>query len=376
MSGPLRLGLNRADGRALALAIAVELVIGSFDLLTGDDVVFVGLLAIGPFLAAAFASPARTALAGVVAVVVAASLILSQASLTDPSNVVRLVGLVLASLLALFVAGRRQSRERTVLQLRRITDGLQEALLRPVPAELGSLRCAGTYLSAATETKLGGDFHDVLQTPFGVRAVVGDVRGKGIEAIRLAASLLGRFRELALSEARLEGVAASMDGVVASLGEEEDFATVIVMEFSDDAVGIVNCGHHPPLRTTASGGVEVLEDETALGLPLGFGGPGSSSTFRFAIGERILAYTDGVVEARDRTGTFFGLPAAVARTAQLPVERAVEELVQAVHAHAGRIDDDVVLVLLERCQVGADGRISRFPPGVDADDRSGAARRP
>lgn len=357
MTGPLWLGLNRAEGRALALAIAIELVIGSFDLLTGDEVVFVGLLAIGPFLAAAFASPARTALAGGVAVVVGASVVLAQASLTDPPHLVRLLGLVVASLLALFVAGRRQSRERTVVQLRRITEGLQEALLRPVPAQLGSLRCAGRYLSAATETKLGGDFHDVLQTPFGVRAVVGDVRGKGIEAIRLAASLLGRFRELALSEPRLEGVAGSMDGVVASLGGEEDFATVLLMEFYDDTVGIVNCGHHPPLRTNGAGSVEVLEDHATLGLPLGFGGPGSSSTFPFAVGERILAFTDGIVEARDGTGAFFGLPAAVPGTRPFPVERAVDHLVAAVRAHAGHIDDDVVLVLFERCEVGLDGRI-------------------
>ncbi len=376
MSGPLRLGLNRSDGRALALAIAVELLIGLFDLLTGGEVVFVGLLAIGPFLAAAFASPTRTGLAGVVAVLVGVTVVTTQASLTDPSHVVRLLGLVVASLLALFVAGRRQSRERTVLQLRRITDGLQEALLRPVPAELGSLRCAGRYLSAATETKLGGDFHDVLQTPFGVRAVVGDVRGKGIEAIRLAASLLGRFRELALSEPQLEGVAKSMDGVVASLGEDEDFATVLLMEFYDDAVGIVNCGHHPPLRTTQAGCVEALQDDATLGLPLGFGGPGSPSTFGFGIGERLLAYTDGVVEARDRTGTFFALPAAVPPTRTFPVERAVAQLVEAVHAHAGRIDDDVVLVLFERCPVGADGRLTPRAPEAGADDRSGGVRRP
>ncbi len=290
---------TKRDGRvALTLSVAVDVALAALDLFQGSDVVFVGLLAIGPFLAAAFTSPVQTALAGVAAVLLGVALVLLQASFGEASYLVRLAGLVVASLLALFVADRRQSREQTVLRLRRITEGVQEALLRPVPSELGSLRCAGRYLSAATETMLGGDFHDVLPTRFGVRVVVGDVRGKGIEAIRLAASMLGRFRELALSEPQLTEVGRSMDRVIAAAGDEEDFATVLLLEFHDEEV-VVNCGHHPPLRAAPSGCVEALEDGDALGLPLGFGDPGLPSRFVFGAGERIVAYTDGMVEARD-----------------------------------------------------------------------------
>ena len=55
-----------------------------------------------------------------------------------------------------------------------------------MPPALGSLRLAVLYASASAEASIGGNFYEALETPHGVRLLVGDVRGKGLDAVRLA----------------------------------------------------------------------------------------------------------------------------------------------------------------------------------------------
>ena len=76
---------------------------------------------------------------------------------------------------------------------------LATTLLRPVPRRAGRVALAVRYLSAAEDSVVGGDFYDVAVTPYGVRLVVGDVKGKGLEAVQLAATVLGSFRQAAFT---------------------------------------------------------------------------------------------------------------------------------------------------------------------------------
>jgi sigma-B regulation protein RsbU (phosphoserine phosphatase) len=66
-------------------------------------------------------------------------------------------------------------------------------------------------------------------------------------------------------------------------------------------------------------------------------------------GDRLLFYTDGLVESRDRAGRFFGLDDRVAAALALPdLEAAVKRVVRLLLEHAGGgLADDVLLVLSE-----------------------------
>ena len=88
----------------------------------------------------------------------------------------------------------------------------------PPPARLGPLGLDVVYLAAAAEAKVGGDLYEVTRTAeHGIRVIMGDVRGKGLGAVELAADVLGMFRELAHDACTLAELAARLD---AGLGQE------------------------------------------------------------------------------------------------------------------------------------------------------------
>src|SRR5208282_4055401 len=106
----------------------------------------------------------------------------------------------------------------------------QHAILRPLPAELGGVAFASHYQSATTAALVGGDLYDITMTQFGPRFIIGDVKGKGLDAVGRCAAVLAIFRELAFGEADLAGLAEKMDAMLSRDMEIEDFVTVILAE--------------------------------------------------------------------------------------------------------------------------------------------------
>jgi serine phosphatase RsbU (regulator of sigma subunit) len=226
-----------------------------------------------------------------------------------------------------------------------------------VPAALGSLRLAVLYASASVEASIGGDFYEALQTPFGVRLLVGDVRGKGLDAVRLAGVVLGSFRDAAQEYPDLTAVVAALDRSVTRAIGAEDFVTAVVVEVLADGSAIVlNCGHPAPLLVGAGqagradgAGRSTELDPPEPALPLGFGSRPEPLRLRLALGDRILLYTDGASEAR-AGGVFFPLQAAAAfALVSADLEAGLESLWAELQRHvAGQLHDDVALLLVER----------------------------
>src|SRR5438034_373924 len=121
----------------------------------------------------------------------------------------------------------------------------QRPILRPVPARMGRVALAVRYLSASEDALVGGDFYDIAVTRHGLRVLVGDVKGKGLEAVQLAALVLASFRASATHPSLVE-LAAELDrGVRPRLGEE-DFVTAVLAQFGRNGeLQLVNCGHPP-----------------------------------------------------------------------------------------------------------------------------------
>ena len=69
---------------------------------------------------------------------------------------------------------------------------------------------ASHYQSATTQALVGGDLYDLAMTQFGPRFIIGDVKGKGLDAVSRCAAVLAVFRELAFGESDLVELAASM----------------------------------------------------------------------------------------------------------------------------------------------------------------------
>ncbi len=306
------------------------------------------LLVFGPFVASALLPPRDTAVTAAAAVVLASGLGWVNQTFGTSEYAVRVAAVGAGGALAIRLASERTRRERQLRQVRRVAATAQEAILRPLPPSLGRLAVAARYVSASSEAHIGGDFYEALETPFGTRLVVGDVRGKGLDAVRLAASLVGEFRSRACTERRLAEVVRHVERVGASGAEEfaEDFATAVFAQVSDASVELIRCGHPEPLLASTRGAV-ALELPATTPICLG-ADPTASAAVRLGHGERILLYSDGAIEARDASGRYFDLRSSLERTGGMTLEDALDVVLDDLRRHCGgEIGDDVVLVLAE-----------------------------
>lgn len=180
-----------------------------------------------------------------------------------------------------------------------------------------------------------------------MRLVVGDVRGKGLEAVRLASVLLGEFRSRVATESDLGALVRLVDAAGARHVDAsgEDFATAVFVEFAPGSVTMVRCGHPLPL-VVAGGAVTPIQAVGSLPLCMN-GTPVVEATFLPA-GARMLLFSDGAFEGRDRQGDQFDLAASLARHAQTAPTVVLDGILADLEHHCARgIDDDVVLVLVE-----------------------------
>ncbi|WP_229881605.1 PP2C family protein-serine/threonine phosphatase [Streptomyces alanosinicus] len=229
-------------------------------------------------------------------------------------------------LMATFASAVRVRKEKQALHFQDIAETTRRTVLRPLPPRWAGLEQAGVYLAADVDARVGGDFYDIQPGPHGTRVFVGDVQGKGLAAVETAAALLGTFREAGYHEKDLATVAERLEirmlrhrSHTTALGRDdgERFATAVLIGFPEDTedtadtpdiIEIVNFGHEPPLAVGPHG---VRELPSGDGLPLGLAdlADGAPVVHRvpLAADETLLMVTDGVTEARDRTGGFYPL---------------------------------------------------------------------
>lgn len=250
------------------------------------------------------------------------------------------------AVLAVISSSVRDHREDRLTRMTVIAETAQRAVLRATPSAVGSVGVASRYVSANAEAHVGGDLYEVAATPFGVRVIIGDVRGKGLPAVQTASAVLGAFRTAAFVEPDLARLARLIDVVVEQEPDEEEFVTAVVAEFGEDTVQLVNCGHHAPLLVH-DGAVRQLDDAEPA-VPLGLGSEPRPTAHAWPRGARMLFFTDGLVEHRDRQGRFFDLEEHVDTLTGGSLDDALEQLVQRLVAHGRRtLCDDLALVLTE-----------------------------
>ncbi|MEV1053777.1 PP2C family protein-serine/threonine phosphatase [Streptomyces sp. NPDC049887] len=363
----------RADGRhrvlwvlaqCLPFAIAVLVVVIE---LTPLHVMYTGpLLTATPALAAVTMGPRGTIAAAAFALVVSVITATYNQAWQNQQVYTNLLALVLVSAASITTSSAARTRSENELnQIRRIAAAAQEVLLRPVPARIGPLRAGSMYVAAETGAQIGGDLYEAVQTRFGVRLIIGDVRGKGLPAVRAAAAVLGAFREAAHYQ---EDLPAVMDHCAAALERErlspgvdpdarvEGFVTALVAQVPQEpVVEIVNRGHPPPL-VLHRGRAEALTPGCPLP-PLGLDelltepSEAKVESYPFVRGDRLLLHTDGVIEARNSNDDFFALPDAFEAVRGNAPGEFLDELHRALMRHsAGCLADDVAMLIIERAE--------------------------
>ena len=342
--------VRKARARDLLIPLGVLGLLVVIDALLPPSLVVTGTFAIAAIVASALTTVYRTAIVAVATAAMAGLSVLWNDNLGTVEWWLRVVVIVIGGAMGVILAWIRVRREDDLQRMTAIAETAQRALLRAMPASIGSLGFAARYVSATEEALVGGDLYEVAETPTGVRVIVGDARGKGLEAVQMAATVLAAFRHAAVREPTLAAVAADLDDVVTAVADDEDFVTAVLAEFHDDrTVTLLNCGHHPPLLL-ANARSRGLVDTGAPEPPLGLGPEPSPVTCRLDEGARLLFYTDGLVESRNRKGIFFPLEDSAEALSTDDLGTALDGLLDRVVEHVGqpRVNDDVALVLVER----------------------------
>ncbi len=338
------LGPTPRTGIVAACLLAV--IIAGLDLLSGPEPELAGMLVAPPLIAAVVATYRWVFAVGSLSFVLALLLYLPFTTPVEGVQLLQLGGIVVVTFIAAGVSQLRLQAYQRLTSLRKLAAVVQQAVLRPIGDQLGDLTLSVRYVSASAEADIGGDLYEALDTPYGSRVLIGDVRGKGLDAVRLASTVLGSYRHVAYERAELRSVMADLDRAVARAVGDEDFVTACIIEERGGMLTVLNCGHPAPLLLR--NGVVTPLDPPATAPPLGFLAAAKPRVERLEPGDRILLFTDGLAEAR-RDNKFFPIEQRAWRIlghgtindALTSLENALTDWVR------GKLDDDVALVLLE-----------------------------
>jgi len=228
---------------------------------------------------------------------------------------------------------------------------VQRALM---PDRCPSLAGWDVWLYTRPANDVGGDLVDCLELgPGRVAFTLADVAGKALPAALLMAKVQSTLRALATDAPSLSDLAAKTNDILCRDGLSNRFATLVYLDVrdSDGSVRLVNGGHMPPVLVSAGGYHELQRGDMALGMMPGAAYREQHQDVR--PGEMLITYSDGLTEALNAAGEFYGedrLRAVFAGLASLSARQAGDQILESVDAFIGttRPYDDLSLIVLKR----------------------------
>ena len=227
---------------------------------------------------------------------------------------------------------------------------LQQTLIPPAPPVVPGLDVAAVYHPAQGD--VGGDFYDVFEVAEGDWcAVLGDVSGKGIEAAIVTSTARHAVRSSALRERVPSGLMTELNKALLEKGSTR-FCTVTLLRVQHTngawVATLTSAGHPFPLLVRHG-------TATRLGRPGSLLGMFADVTFhdvsiKLAAGDALVLYTDGVTEARNAAGEFFGeerMHAAIAQAGS-SAKSIVDTVLASVLDFQDGSADDIALVVIRR----------------------------
>ncbi|WP_236062322.1 PP2C family protein-serine/threonine phosphatase [Actinacidiphila acididurans] len=352
-------------------------VVAVVDGLVGPSVGLLPLVALGPAFAGLVGPWGRTVVIGVLSLAIVCGLGVVDGLFAERRGFAAIGAVIGVTVAGVIAAVTRQRREAELANVRSIAEVAQRVLLRPVPLIAGPLRVAVSYTSAVAEARIGGDLYEVVPSPAGVRVIIGDVQGKGLDAVETAAVVVGAFREAAFDEKTLEGVGERVRRAADRALGGEKFVTALMAEISPlHGTTLLNFGHPSPLVLGPDGQVSFPEPPQ-FAVPLGLGMREDDTPVPFAVdfrpGDQMLLYTDGVTEARDPAGAFYPLGLRAYLLREPDPQQALEILREDLIRHSqGPLHDDAAMLLLRYREPAPEGEPGAAPE-ADTSDTSGAS---
>jgi hypothetical protein len=210
------------------------------------------------------------------------------------------------------------------------------------------------WLFTRSANEVGGDLVDFLRLAgdrFGI--AIGDIAGKGLGAALFMVKIQATLRAFAPDYDSLTDLASKLNSILLRDGMPTKFASLLFIRIDSTAKTLryVNAGHMPPLVVSKDGVTELPKGNVALGLS----GDAvyTDQEVPLTLGQSFIVYSDGLTEAQNAAGEFYGIERLKVLSAQLSgisAQALGERVVADVTQFEGdaRRNDDLSLVILQK----------------------------
>ncbi len=230
-----------------------------------------------------------------------------------------------------------------------IARSIQQNLLPSTPPKLDGFEVAALSVSSQ---QVGGDYYDFLHREKYLAIAVADVSGKGVPASLLMASLQATLRSNMDRMERPVDLVSKLNRMMGEAMAEDKFATLFYgcLDMDRNVLSYTNAGHVFPMFMRAKGRLDVL-DYSGLILGVIPEYEYELHSLAFEIGDTLVITSDGVTEAANAAGEFFGekgledLLSALRGRSAADVRDAIVEGVKRFTGPKGAGDDLTILVL-------------------------------
>jgi sigma-B regulation protein RsbU (phosphoserine phosphatase) len=241
-----------------------------------------------------------------------------------------------------------RQKERLELELNTARE-IQSALL---PRIEGSYQFFGACAHSIPSRHISGDYYDLFPLPDGSYGfVIADVSGKGVSAAILSSMVQGILLAEAPKHLSLAECVNAVNLYIVKKTSSDKFVTFFYGTIDQQGIlRYVNAGHNPPMIVHQDGGVEELEESDIVLGAFDFSKYTDRRT-KLEPGDTICLYTDGITEAKSKSGEMFGeerLTEILVKKKDLGVDEIVDEILLSVSKHsedAGQYDDLTIFLL-------------------------------
>jgi sigma-B regulation protein RsbU (phosphoserine phosphatase) len=161
-------------------------------------------------------------------------------------------------------------------------------------------------LFTRSANEVSGDLVDFIRIePNRAGMLLSDVAGKGLKAALLTTKLQATVRSF-VSDLELSKLVSKVNDIFYRDSLRNIFASLVYLEIEENSgiLKFVNAGHLPPLLVDENGVKELEKGDMALGLMKGV--EYKEKVLDLKSGDFFLAYSDGLTEARNERGFFYG----------------------------------------------------------------------
>lgn len=228
---------------------------------------------------------------------------------------------------------------------------IQESLM---PERMPNVKGWKLWLFTRSANEVCGDLIDFLKLDEDRFSIaIADVAGKGLHAALITAKLQATIRALAGEITSLPQLIGRINTIVHRDSPSHIFSSLLYAECSqlNGSIRFVNAGHFPALIVKNSEIEECVRGEAALGLSATMNFSEHSATLN--VGDRFVLYSDGLTEAKNERGEFFGkeqLLNLLTSTSKETPEQIGHTILRTVDRFIGTttVSDDLSIIIMQR----------------------------